>query len=372
MHSALSWIIICFVMESLTVGFEKSPNESELDTFLALNAGGSVFQTSNWRTVIEKQGYSPMHFVARDNKGLIKAFFPFFLSPVRNTPFKIAHSLPRSELGGPILAEDVHPDELSGPLIGAMKRMALKKRVLSYTVVTPELDLCSKLLPTSAVESPASYLHLDLKQTPPEQIWNDIFTRDSRQRNSIRRMEKDGVTTRMAAESDVPEFYSLYHKTLTRAGVSPHPYSFLSDIWTSMGPKYFNILLSFYEGKVVGGSAFLCQPERRRIWLLLGAYETQTGTRNAIHLFTWWRALLWASENGYERVELGTDTPNPRNPVFRFKNQFAPLISKKYFVRQLMIPEPTIRVLSKTRRIVRKARFDRAVKRPEKQAEEKP
>jgi hypothetical protein len=112
-----------------------------------------------------------------------------------------------------------------------------------------------------------------------------------------------------------------------------------------MHPKYFNILLTIHNERIIGGSAFLHLPERRRLWMLLGGYETQPGTRNTVNLFMWWHTLLWASHNGYDEVDLGTDNPDSSNPIFKFKKQFAPKISKKYFVRQPMIPESALRLL---------------------------
>jgi hypothetical protein len=342
-------------MGNLSISSEKAPDIVELDAFVHANSKGSIFHSSGWLSVLEKQGFSPLHFVARDGKGALKAFIPFFLTPIPNTPARIAVSLPRSEWGGVVSAPDVEMGELSRQLRKAMKMESVLKRIVSFNIATGDKEIHENLLPEAQWEPLGTYLDLDLKSTPPERIWNDVFTRDGRQRNNIRKIEKDGVTTRFATEEDLPSFYELHAQTVTHAGGPPYPFEFVSDIWKKFQPDRFKVLLSARDGTILGGSAFLCDPKSHQIWMLFGGYQRQHSTRNAANLFTWWHNLVWAEQNGYETVHLGVDRAVDSNPMYRFKKQFAPRVTaRKYFVRQAMLPQISLRMLRAVRGTLRK------------------
>ena len=336
----------------MSVIFENLSDDAELDRFVAQNPKGTTFHTSAWKKALTLQGLRPLYLVARDRSGGMKAVVPFFLSPVSHGLAYVALSLPRSDLGGPLLDPSLQPETLSKPLISAIRTEAFLQRIVMCTIVTNDPDTSSRLLPNSRVESPALYANLDLKETPVKHIWDSIFTRDGRQRNNIRRIESDGVKTSFASESDLPDFYALYAKTIRRAGAPPYPYSFMQDMWTSMYPKYFNVLLTKEDGVLVGGSAFLTHPELRRLHMSFGAYSLETKSRNAINLFTWWRLLVWASENGYDKIGLGTVSSAPDDPTLRFKRQFGAQVSKKYFIRHHTIPMPVISALRRFRDVI--------------------
>jgi hypothetical protein len=334
------------------IAFEHLTDDAELDRFVAQNQNGTTFHTSAWKRVLVRQGFRPLYLVARDGTGGMRAVVPFFLSPVSYGLANVALSLPRSDLGGPLLDPDIRPETLSRPLVMAIRTEALLQRILLCTIATDDPDTNSRLLPNSSVVSPGLYAHLNLREAPVQQIWDSSFTRDGRQRNNIRRIESDGVTTRFATESDLPEFYSLYAETISRTGSAPYSFSFMQDMWTSMHPRYFNVLLTIEDGVLVGGSAFFTHPELKRLHMSFGAYALETKTRNAINLFTWWRLLLWAAENGYERIGLGTVSHNSWDPTLRFKRQFGAQVSKKYFVRHHMIPMPMISAMRRVRDVI--------------------
>lgn len=138
----------------------------------------------------------------------------------------------------------------------------------------------------------------------------------------------------MATESDLLEFHSLYKLTVQRAGGISYPYAFFETVWKTL-KQNFRVLLVKESGRIVGGSGFLCFPERKLLHMVYGAYATDVMTRSSINLYRFWKTIVWASENGYQTINTGTGDS-------KFKKQFGCGLVEKRFVRFVLLGRSSI------------------------------
>ena len=130
----------------------------------------------------------------------------------------------------------------------------------------------------------------------------------------------------------------LYRTTVQRAGGKAYPYSLFSCIMSLMHPRNFNLLMVRKGDRPVGGLGVLCYPEKKQLHTMYAAYDRSAGNRYPVHLYTNWKALLWARACGYRYINFGTTSANPLDGNYRFKQQFGGRFVRKVVVKQLMVP----------------------------------
>ena len=272
--------------------------------------------------------------VARNSSGNIVAVYPLFLVPTLGGVGKVMVSVPRADLGGPLIG-DTRTDTQSvyQSLVAEVKRRAISHRgvlILNRGVTNADLIRCTGS--EGVVDSPTKgVFRLDLRQSPPSQIWSGVFTKKGNQRKIIRQLERLGCFSRLARDStDFEEFLKLYVRTITRAGGTPEPDKFIRRVWSYLNRSNFNILLVENDAKLAAAIGFFSYDEQKQIHTSYAAYSTEPGTPRGAYLYANWSIILWAHQNGFTKINLGSTNADPRHPRHRFKRQFGGVFTPTY------------------------------------------
>jgi|GEM_PF-291084 hypothetical protein len=169
-------------------------------------------------------------------------------------------------------------------------------------------------------------LVIDLKRTPPDDIWNS-FTSDSAERKKVRRFEKDGFElTEARSRGDLDIFYQYYEENVNQItdGLLT-PFSYFSGMWDAMSDE-IKILLLVKGSTVAGGQLLLSDERRKRVYLYFLALNRSLPTCYHPTVYLNWKSIVWAWENRYEKVSFGreiTRNLHQQNPTYRIKKGFG-------------------------------------------------
>ncbi|MGD0318403.1 MAG: GNAT family N-acetyltransferase [Nitrososphaerales archaeon] len=324
------------VLQNQELSLEDPDSAAEWDRFVGQNPWGTAFHTSAWLDVLQKEGFEVLRLTFK-KEGNIVAVAPFCLLPWFHGLARVGVSLPRSDVGGPLIDPEM-PESAFAPILAKSLQRMLAKRVVSWSAAGLREPL--RAMPGKPRPLRGFYPIINLNDAPPARIWSSVFTKRGNQRKDIRRIERDGLSTTMATKSDLLEFHSLYKLTVQRAGGNPYPYAFFETVWKTL-KQNFRILLVKESGRVVGGSGFLCFPERKLLHMSYCAYARDVMTRGSVNLYRFWKTIVWANENGYQTINAGTGDS-------RFKRQFGCGLVEKRAVRFVLLGRSSISKNSET------------------------
>jgi lipid II:glycine glycyltransferase (peptidoglycan interpeptide bridge formation enzyme) len=161
---------------------------------------------------------------------------------------------------------------------------------------------------------------LDIAERPPEQIWNKVFRKD--ERNDIRYFEKYSLSLGFAQhESEYSDFFNLYQESMLRQDYKPISHDFFKNLRSTLGQQ-FRVISFTSENKVIAGLAILCDTKNSEVRFNFVGYQPQKGGRSFTQ-YIYWKAVNWASENGFKYVNFGRTSPDETNSVHRLKQKFG-------------------------------------------------
>jgi hypothetical protein len=322
------------------------------DRFVSSNPASSIFHGSAWREILVRQGLEPLYLAAIDNGGGVQAVCPFFASKALRGVANVLVSIPLSDVGGPLFADGANKEEVLSSFAGFLRSMVLRRRIgmtLTNGIGTPEAMALP--LGNAEVSCTGGFFISDLVQIPTEAIWSTIFTKQDEQRKKIRRLEKEGFSSSIASsEAEFLSFCKLHDETVKRAGGTGHNLDLLTDIWTSMHPKNFNLALVKNGDEIVAGVGFFTYPEQRQVHTMYGAYSRAVPNKYGVYLLANWKTLTWAQENQYKEVNFGSTPDDISHPSHKFKAQFGGRYVKKYQVKITslgLLSNPIVRRLTR-------------------------
>jgi hypothetical protein len=298
---------------------EELKNRNQWVDFLKTSQDATFYHSLEWKEVIEKSfPYSAVYLVVKDIGGDLLGICPGFL--IKNGLLKIYVSLPHSDFGGPIL--DRNHLQRAFFAITNFVRKSCYDRSVAIAKFRFSNDKIARYYrkPLNYVDRSDGIMEIDLKATPMHFIWNEVLDRGRRKK--IRRFETDGFQVREAyRKSDLASFYVSYLKNMKSIGVQEYPYTFFQNIWNTLHPNHFNILLVEKE-KTFGGIAFF--KYRQKIYLnYLGLNRELISPRYSLGLYLHWECIKWASANGFRYVCLGSTPSDTRNTYYYQKTAFG-------------------------------------------------
>lgn len=152
--------------------------------------------------------------------------------------------------------------------------------------------------------------------TNPEIIMSNM---DSKNRNMIRKAQKNGITIVKNDIMEFDDFISMYEETMKRNGAEEY-YTFQRNYFQSMKTMKENafILYAIYEGMPISGS-IMYYNDRYLHYHLSGSYTNyRKYSPNNLLLY---EAACWASEHGIKQFHLGGGLA-ANDSLFGFKKQF--------------------------------------------------
>jgi len=291
----------------------------EWESFLRTAPERTFYHSLKWKEVIEKTFSQPTaYFVIRNNNRRLIGIFPVVISKLG--PLRIYDSLPYSDLGGPII-EKSHIREASLSLQRFLEKSGYENGISGAKVCFIENGL-GQLFKSerSYVDRGKGIVEIDLERKPPDFIWKKELRK--RHRKRIRRFARDGFQIREAKQKlDLRRFLIIYYRNMKHIGAPSYPPAFFENIWSTLYPENFNILLC-EKDKTVGGIAFFKYGQR--IYLAYSGFRRELLlSRYQIMPYLYWRSIRWAEENKFTYVCFGGTPSYPKSVNYSQKIMFG-------------------------------------------------
>jgi hypothetical protein len=312
---------------------EPLSDEKEWEEFVANSSKGTFFHTLKWKRVLENSfPYESLYLVIRDSNEELIGVCPFVITK-KLWPFKVLDSLHDSDFGGPLIKEE-YKKEAAYLLKDYLKELSSDKGITYARIRFSERELCEYLkTKTSKVDTNSGTMNLDLEEKPADFIWSKVFTKKKNQRWFIRRFERDGFQNREAEGlEDVNKFYTLYYDNMNYIGAQPHPFSFFKNIWNSLYPDNFGIILTEKEEKCIGGESFYIYKERKSIYQTCVGFDRNLGSKYRTYYYLNWGLIKWAEKHGFKYVSFGATPSDPNASHYSYKSNFGAEFNQDYFL----------------------------------------
>lgn len=298
---------------------EELKNSKEWESFLRSSPEGTFFHSLKWREVIEKSySYSPLYLTIRNQDEKIVGVCPGFILNSMN--FKIYHSLPNSDYGGPII--EAHCLETASIALRSFLQSTCASKGVTYAKICFTNNEMGRSFTSKSgcIETNKGVVAIDLKATPSDFIWRSVFSKN--RRSKIKRVEREGFQVQEAkTKSDLRDFYNLYHENMTGIGATPYTYKFMENLWDVLYPENLRIWLVEKERQRVAGIAVL-KDEQRTYWVYAGIDRKKSGNRSMIPYLIW-KEIKKAEEEKRRYVSLGGTPSDPTHPYHVEKNRLG-------------------------------------------------
>lgn len=157
--------------------------------------------------------------------------------------------------------------------------------------------------------------HLD----SPEVIWQNIVPKN---RNMIRKAEKNGVEIHHAADSTLfKDFVRIYNATMDKDNAEEY-YYFGDDFYKSIHEDlngHYEMFYATYEGKIIAMSIILFANKQMHYHLSGSVLEYRNLAPSNLLLY---KAALWGCEQGFKTFHLGGGVGSGEDNLYKFKAAF--------------------------------------------------
>lgn len=312
---------------------EKLSDEEEWERFVVASPDGTFYHSLKWKKVLEEAfSLGTEYLVIRDDSGRLVGVCPFAVTSKLGI-FRILDSLPESDFGGPLVAEETSGEALQA-LNSHLPELCRHKGITYAKIRCPdEATRGGFRAKDMTVDTSTGSMNLDLERTPSNFLWDEVFTQKSGQRTYIRRFEKDGFQNIEARDlNDLDTFYRLYNSNMTYIGGAPYPYSFFRLLWDALHPDYFNILLTVGGGRCIGGEGFFTYPPRRTAYQIYIGLDRNVETQYRTYFFLSWGLIKWCEAKGFRAVSFGGTPSDTDSPNYVSKSRFGAAFNQDYVV----------------------------------------
>lgn len=317
------------VDEDAVITVEPMKNRDEWQGFVRSCPHGTIFHTLEWLEVLERSfGVEPLCLVLRKPDREMVGLCPFVLW--KELKFvKVADSLKNSDFGGPLFREG-YEAAASEALLNHLRHLA-RSSGLAYARMRFSSKTLSQYFKVGGYREDTSLgtMSLDLCTRPPDVIWNELF--DGSTRKKIKAVYRDGYRVEMArGPDDVRTFYGLYYENMNRIGVDAYPLGFFQDLYQSMYPDRFNIMLLEGDQETIAALAFFAHEPGKTVYTNYVGYRK---SRYSIADFLAWELIGWAQRNGFRYFNRGSTPSDPQNMLHKQKASIGAEFNQDYIVR---------------------------------------
>jgi peptidoglycan pentaglycine glycine transferase (the first glycine) len=318
--------------------FEILPLNADWDQKILSLPGAHLLQTNEWAQVKTRVGWQVLQMIWSDDSGQPRAAALFFIRSVR-----IARIGPKISIGyiprGPLL--DWSDRELRKQVIVDLQQFSRKEHLL-FLKIDPELSLGTGIPGReNAQEDPVGNAVLEeLKQNGwhfsesqvqfrntailslegSEEDW--LKRMKQKTRYNLRIAQRDGVSVRLADETEFPMIYKMYAETSVRDGFVIRSEEYYLNVWkTFFQAGMLSPLIAEVEGQVVAG--LMLFSFGRKAWYLYGM-STGLHREKMPNYLLQWEAMRIAKSKGCLIYDLWGapdvfDETDSMFGVFRFK-----------------------------------------------------
>ena len=270
--------------------------------------------TLHWREILQKNfSFTPLHLVAKNEMGEIKALLPLFEAKsvlfgkrIVSTPYSMYTE---------IIAEE---QEAAQKLYHHARKLAVERNA-NYLEIRSKQEIPALEKAGFTVKKDFTNFYLDLRQGL-EEIWKQ-FPRSLRM--GIKKAVKEGLTIREDnSKSGLDILYRLFLNTRKYRGVPAYPYQMFEDIMSSFS-KEAKILVVEQNGTPVVAGLFYFYNDTVRYAYVGARHEESVSSMKPYYLLLW-EAIKTASRKGYATLDYGGATPATNDGgLYAFKEQWS-------------------------------------------------
>jgi lipid II:glycine glycyltransferase (peptidoglycan interpeptide bridge formation enzyme) len=296
------------INSSIEIKLFHQKDKDEWNNFVCSNPNATIFHTTGWMNVIKETfNFDPKYLVVKNSIGRIIAISPAFL--VKTLFGKVIVSQPFFEYGGPLVDkgyENAH-EEILEFYKNEVETNNLKYVELRISPQTINEEISRNFIDKGYLKQFKAYdFYLDLVGKDYEKdIWNGLYTKKSRIRNSVKKAINSGV--RVVEDNDINVYYELYIKTLEKLGSPPYPKAFFRNIKKYIDSKYVRFTFAYLNGEPI--SALMSYPFNKRD-LMIGLVSDETYQEYRANDLLYNEQIEYATKNKYDIIDFGRTRPN--------------------------------------------------------------
>ena len=282
-------------------------NYNEWNDFLKTRKGATIFHTIEWKKVLEETfGYKPEYLMVEDSKGNIVGISPAFA--VKTLFGRVIVSQPFCEYGGAVVEKGF--EEAYKEILNFYRDKVENERI-KYVEI--------RVLPDGGNEYKYKYFdnigfvkqfkafgfYIDVKGKDFEKdIWQGLYTKKSRVRNSVRKAIKSGV--RVVEDDDIDVYYELYIKTMAKLGSPPYPKTLFENIKKYAGSSVRFTYAYLKEIPIAAMMSFRYNNRHLMVGLVSDKNYQEYRANNLLYN----EQIEYATKNKFEIIDLGRTRPN--------------------------------------------------------------
>ena len=312
---------------------EELKNDKEWMKFLQTHPEGTFYHSLKWREVIQKSfSYTDHYITIKDECGSIVGICPGFIN---NYIFmKFFSSLPNSDYGGPIIRRASFK-RASVSLRNYLQKLCTDKDLAYTSLSFTDVNLARYFESSHSYNYEADgVMEIDLKATPSDFIWKNVFSRNRRYK--IKRIERDGFQVLEAKSmSDLMDFYDLYYDNMKFIDASPVQFSFVENMWKILYPENLRIWLLVKKDPI--GGILVFKYGQKVYWYLAGI-DRRKSRNISVMPFLVWKEIKVAEAEGYSYVSLGSTPSDPRKNNYLKKSRMGGKFRLQRTIRDPITP----------------------------------
>ena len=304
-------------------------NADDWNNFNNNHADGSFFHELKWKEILEDlNGNIAQYFLVYSGSDVV-AICPFFMSRLKG--FKGLQVLPSSEYNY-ILIDNDHMNELLLKTIINECQYLTKEFHLSFYQINVNDEVLQNKLKDYTVLKPyiSANMVLDLNKHPPNILWNDVFNAKRGQRKYINRCNNDGISLEISNSiDDVQLFYDNYKNTneyKNRKGFKIEHFKKIANLYDDSEVKMFFLK----KDDTVYGSLYALLWKNKVMIFRYLSINRKLQSNYPITYPLFWNAVLFASENNYNKVNFGMTPLNANDTTYKIKRNFGCHVEKYY------------------------------------------
>ena len=179
-------------------------------------------------------------------------------------------------------------------------------------------------------------VHMDLSS--PETVWANL---SSKNRNMIRKAEKNGITIRRGRDPEIYEaFRVMYNATMKQDGAEEYYYfgkAFYDSVREDL-PENAQVFWAEKDGQAIAASIMLTANGRMNYHLSGSVKEFRPLAPTNLLLY---KAALWGCEHGCRTLYLGGGVGSGEDSLYKFKRAFyrGEDLNRFYIGKKILDPE---------------------------------
>jgi hypothetical protein len=242
---------------------------------------------------------------------------------------------------GPLVAvEKEEASRLVENLLKALQNYAKKKHIIQAQVLVPEAWQFDRAFHHLGYSSTGEINEYTVNvERSVDAVWRSI---SHNKRGNIKKAADEGVEFfESHKQEDLPTFYAMLEAAEKRKGFSSYPLSWFKSVWKVYKPELSRVFFARWKRKNVSGVFTLIHG---KTVYALAAGSFSEGWKVRANDMVHWKAMEWASQNGYSRYHMGmvSEPPPTENSstwgIWRWKREWNGNLDRIRIFDKMLLP----------------------------------